>query len=243
MVAQHVTYGDEQIKYVVCYVANKRKKVSIHVHPDGSVQVDAPENEDLSNIKNAVLKRARWIINHISQTNVQMESVLPREYISGESHMYLGRRYMLKVSPVKDKKDAGVKLLRGQLKVSTIDTSQAKVKALLWGWYRDHAKDYFSRRIKASVKEVSWIKEEPEWQLLVMRKQWGSCSPKGRLSLNPHLVKAPRECIEYVIYHELCHLQEHNHSKRFYTLLKELMPEWKSVKSKLDGMAEVLLNE
>jgi len=172
-----------------------------------------------------------------------MESVLPREYISGESHMYLGRRYLLKVSPVKDNKDAGVKLIQGQLKVFTTNTSQTRVKVLLRNWYRYHAKDYFSRRIKAITKEVSWIKKEPVWQLLMMRKQWGSCSPKGKLSLNPHLVKAPRECIEYVIYHELCHLQEHNHSKRFYALLTDLMPEWKSVKLKLDGIAEVLLNE
>lgn len=243
MVAQHVTYGNEQIKYIVCYVANKGKKISIHVHPDGSVQVDAPENEALGNIKNAVLNRARWIINHINQANAQLAPVLPREYISGESHMYLGRRYMLKVVAVDNKKETGAKLLRGQLKVFSMDTSQIKVKALLWSWYRNHAKEYFSRRIRAIVKEVSWIKEEPAWQLLVMQKQWGSCSPKGKLSLNPHLVKAPRECIEYVIYHELCHLQEHNHSKRFYTLLKEMMPEWKSVKSRLDGMAEVLLNE
>lgn len=243
MVKQHITYGDEQINYIVCYVTNKRGKILIHVHPDGAVQVDAPENEALGNIKGAVLKRARWIIKHIGQANTQMEAVLLREYISGESHMYLGRRYTLKVVPANNQTGNVVKLLRGQLKVFATDTSQAKMKTLLQEWYRDHSKDYFSRRIKEIVQKISWIKEEPEWQLLVMKKQWGSCSPKGRLSLNPHLVKAPRECIEYVICHELCHLKEHNHSKKFYGLLKELMPEWKSVKSRLDGMAEVLLNE
>jgi predicted metal-dependent hydrolase len=238
-----IKYGNELIRYNVCFVNTKKKKIAIHVHPDGSVQVDAPENEDLRNVKNAVLKRARWITNHIEQVHTQMESVLQREYISGESHLYLGRRYLLKVLPINNKKDISVKLLRGQLKVFTAETFPAKVKSLMWEWYRDHAKNYFSRRLKIIVKEVSWIKTDPGWQLLTMRKQWGSCSPKGILSLNPHLIKAPKECIEYVIYHELCHLQEHNHSQRFYSLLNGLMPEWKSVKSKLDGMAEVLLNE
>jgi hypothetical protein len=75
-----------------------------------------------------------------------------------------------------------------------------------------------------------------------MQKQWGSCSPQGHILLNPHLVKAPRECIDYVIIHELCHLKEHNHSPEFYRLLCLQMPDWKQVKAKLDGMAELLLN-
>lgn len=75
-----------------------------------------------------------------------------------------------------------------------------------------------------------------------MKKQWGSCSPQGHILLNPHLVKAPRDCIDYVILHELCHLQEHNHSPKFYQLLSQLMPAWKSVKTRLDSMAELLLN-
>lgn len=76
-----------------------------------------------------------------------------------------------------------------------------------------------------------------------MKKQWGSCSPQGILSLNPHLVKAPRECVDYVILHEFCHIKEHNHSKKFYTLLHQHMPEWESIKAKLDSMSEILLAE
>ncbi|MBF0233652.1 MAG: M48 family metallopeptidase [Desulfamplus sp.] len=243
LIAQSIRYGNERIDYNVCFVADKRDKVAIHVHPDGSVQVDAPETEDLVRIKNAVLKRVRWIITHVHQAKKQRESVLPREYISGESYLYLGRRYPLKIALVNDRKEQKVKLIQGQLRVYTVNPFQPTVKVLLWEWYKDHAKVYFSRRIKTIVNEVSWIKKEPDWQLLVMQKQWGSCSPKGKLSLNPHLVKAPKECVEYVIYHEICHLQEHNHSKGFYMLLDTLMPEWKTVKLKLDGMAEVLLNE
>ncbi len=76
-----------------------------------------------------------------------------------------------------------------------------------------------------------------------MKTQWGSCSPAGTILLNPHLVKAPRECIDYVISHELCHLKEHNHSPRYYRLLAKIMPSWEAVKTRLDGMAELLLNE
>ncbi|MEJ2632642.1 MAG: M48 family metallopeptidase [Acidihalobacter sp.] len=63
-------------------------------------------------------------------------------------------------------------------------------------------------------------------RLLAMKTQWGSCSPRGTLTMNPHLVKAPRECIDYVLLHELCHLAEHNHSDRFYRLMGQVMPRW-----------------
>lgn len=75
-------------------------------------------------------------------------------------------------------------------------------------------------------------------RLQLMTVQWGSCSPSGRITLNPLLVKAPRECIDYVLLHELCHLLHHNHSPKFYRTLDRHMPNWRAVKEKLDNMAE-----
>ncbi len=75
-----------------------------------------------------------------------------------------------------------------------------------------------------------------------MRTQWGSCSPNGELLLNPQLVKAPRHCIDYVIFHELCHLKEHNHSPAYYKLLGRSLPDWEQRKAELDNLAEILLN-
>lgn len=88
-----------------------------------------------------------------------------------------------------------------------------------------------------------WVTGRPTLRILTMQKQWGSCSAKGVLILNPHLVKAPKECIDYVILHKLCHISEHNHSEKFWRLLTQVMPQWKEVKARLDGMAELYLNE
>ena len=71
-----------------------------------------------------------------------------------------------------------------------------------------------------------------------MLLQWGSCLPAGRITLNPLLVKAPRECIDYVLLHELCHLLHHNHSPKFYNTLDRHMPGWRAIKEKLDNMVE-----
>src|SRR5690606_33372808 len=80
------------------------------------------------------------------------------------------------------------------------------------------------------------LAHRPPMRILTMQTQWGSCSPNGRITLNPHLVKAPRECIDYVILHELCHIAEHNHSERFYRLMNQVMPKWEKTKERLDGM-------
>ena len=119
----------------------------------------------------------------------------------------------------------------------------ALVKSLLHNWYCKRAGEQFARRLQVLSSQTPWIKQAPRWQLRPMKKQWGSCSPKGVLSLNPLLVKAPRECIDYVIVHELCHLKEHNHSKNFYKLLSQALQEWQSAKTRLDSMSEPLLSD
>lgn len=108
-------------------------------------------------------------------------------------------------------------------------------------WYRQRAKDYFGRRLADIAADMPWLQQVPLLKLLTMRKQWGSCSPAGIITLNPWLIRAPRDCIDYVITHEVCHLQEHNHSKRYYQLLEKYFPGWQSVKNRLDGLAELLL--
>jgi predicted metal-dependent hydrolase len=242
MMQQSVRYGTEEISYQVRFLASKSGKIAIHIHPNGSVQVDAPAGSELRDVKQVVQKRARWLTQHLTRIREQQSEVLPRRYISGESHFYLGRRYSLKVLDSDGAKPA-VKMFRGQLQIDTLDRSAETIKGLLWSWYLSHAREVFQRRTAALAPGIIWLKGYiPPIKLLTMKKQWGSCSPKGNILLNPHLVKAPRECIDYVILHEICHLQEHNHSPEFYRLLSQLMPDWKTIKARLDGMAEVLLN-
>ena len=87
------------------------------------------------------------------------------------------------------------------------------------------------------LEKASWVEGIPSFRVMQMKTQWGSCSTKGNLMLNPHLVKAPKECIDYVILHELCHIVEHNHSEKFWRLLTQ------EVKARLDDKAELYLDE
>ena len=235
-------YGDETIPFQRVARQQAQGKVLIKVHPDCRVVVSAPTGITDTEVLAAVQKRGRWIYQQLREFRQQLEHITARQYISGESHYYLGKQYVLKVLEAPNSTQ-GVKLLRGKLEVSLRHKSSEKAQELLSNWYKVRAKDVFAKRLDAMLEQALWVTERPPLRILTMQTQWGSCSPSGRLTLNPHLVKAPRECIDYVILHELCHIAEHNHSERFYRLMSQVMPQWQKTKKKLDGMANRLLTE
>lgn len=204
--------------------------------------MSSPEDADNDAVLSAVKKRGRWIYEQLRGFRKQLEFTTPRQYISGESHYYLGKQYLLKVIEAPEQVQ-GVKLLRGRLEISVRAKSTDKVKALLTDWYKARAKETFAKRLEAMLEQALWVDNRPPLRILTMQTQWGSCSPNGRITLNPHLVKAPRECIDYVILHELCHIAEHNHSERFYRLMSQVMPKWEKTKERLDGMATLITSE
>ncbi|MDQ6967478.1 MAG: SprT family zinc-dependent metalloprotease [Mariprofundaceae bacterium] len=232
-------YGDKTYEYSVQFLSSRKKTISIHVLPNATVEVKAPSHTDKQKIVETMKKRARWVVKHVEQIQRSNDQVLPREYVSGETHFYLGRRYQLKVIPSDTNQ---VKLSRGMFMIEITNTSRGKVKGLLENWYKEHARLIFEKHLTLITANIDWLDMAPPMTIRQMKKQWGSCSPMGRISLNSNLVKAPAECIDYVITHELCHLHEHNHSKKFYALQNQYSPNWKAIKAKLDGMAEQLLN-
>ena len=242
--SKYFTYGDERIHFecvVRSIVSSKSKqRLLIKVHTNGKVIVSVPEQIDEQSLMRAIKKRSRWIYQKLRDLRAQSQYTTPREYVSGESHLYLGKQYMLKVIHAPDAIQS-VKLLRGKIEVSVRQYSPEKVKQLLDEWYKTRAKEVFAKRLEMVLEKALWVESRPSFRILTMQTQWGSCSPRGRLTLNPHLVKAPNACIDYVILHELCHLAEHNHSKRFYMLLGQVMPDWEQVKLRLDGLAHQIL--
>lgn len=233
-------YSDQHITFERVLRPQTTGKILIKVHPDCRVVVSTPENASNDAVLAAVKKRGRWIYEQLRDFRKQVEYTTPRQYISGESHYYLGKQYLLKVIEAPEQIQ-GVKLLRGKLEVSVKSKSAEKVQKLLTDWYKVRAKEVFTKRFNTMLEQTLWVTERPPLRILTMQTQWGSCSPNGRITLNPHLVKAPRECIDYVILHELCHIAEHNHSERFYRLMKQIMPKWEKTKERLDGMANLIL--
>lgn len=237
---QRIRYGDQVIRFRVRVQAERQvARVAIHVEPDGRVLVDTPADASPASVLAAVRKRARWISQHVDAASARRAGTQPREYVSGEALSYLGRRYRLKVEIVPGV-GARAALRGGYLVVSVPQRSAESVRSALEAWYRERAREVFAQRLAAVAAPLRWVRRPPSTRLRFMTVQWGSCSPSGCITLNPILVKAPRECIDYVMLHELIHLKHHNHAPQFYRTLDRHMPGWRALKLRLDGMAEGL---
>ena len=158
-----------------------------------------------------------------------------RQFISGETHLYLGRQYRLRLRQAEAE---DVKLIAGYLYIYVEDTSDVgRVRGLLCQWYAAHAEARFNERLTACMQQIAgWSTPTPRLEIRSLVRSWGSCSPTGRLTLNIDLVRAPRACIDYVILHEICHLVHPNHSREFYKLLTTVLPDWRSRKTRLEKL-------
>ncbi len=228
-----VFYGREKIEFGCCHV--DRKTLEIAVHPDQSVVVKAPRGVECDEVKRRVAKHAGWIIR---QRNFfrQFDPRTPgRSYIGGETHLYLGKRYRLKIRP---SNHDDVKLAKGYFEIRIKNsTSSEKVKSLLDTWYARRAAAKFSERFDfcwSSFKKLKY--PQPKMRIRRLKKRWGSLSAGGTLTLNTDLIRAPGECIDYVITHELCHLQCKGHGPKFYKSLNKWLPDWKIRKHRLESI-------
>jgi predicted metal-dependent hydrolase len=131
--------------------------------------------------------------------------------------------------------EESVKLKGRFIEVTTNEKSRAK--ELLNEWYLQHAKEKFHAIAAPLIDKFKKYKVEPSSIVLrEMPTRWGSCTPKGKIILNPELIKAPRACIEYVIVHELCHLVHHDHTQKFMDLQTKEMKDWVKWKMKLEKL-------
>lgn len=225
------TYGGETVAYEVVHAAGRRT-LSIEVHPDGRVLVRAPLDCAHALVAERVERRAGWISRQLSEFESYRPRTPARQFLSGESHLYLGRQYRLKVQEADVN---GVKLTRGQLIVDVSgEASPERVKVLLHRWYLNRARAVFGEVLDVSMGNFNNV-APPHLFVRAMRSRWGSLSTGGRMTLNAHLVRAPRPCIEYVVTHELCHLTHRDHSAQFFRLLGQVMPDWERRKQRLEA--------
>lgn len=228
-----ISYGNRSIAYSVLF--GKRATMEISVLPSGRVEVKAPEGSSLDFVAAKVKKRAAWIVEKQEWFAKFPREVVPYQYLSGETHLYMGRRYRLKVKTVDCIASKPVKISGGFIVVCVRQNTPQAVKKLLDEWLRERAVSNFSR-ILDFYKEKFGVKKLLRMQVRIMKTRWGSLSKGGILTLNSRLIAAPKDCIEYVVVHELCHLKHDNHGREFFQLLTCRLPDWEKRKMKLEKL-------
>ena len=230
MKSEVIQFGSKTIDFRLEY--SDRKSLGITVTPEMEVLVKAPRNTPLEQVKEKIRKKAPWIIKQQSFFLSFHPRTPQRKYVSGETHLYLGRQYRLQVI---HSKGESVKLRGKFIEVKTYD--KARAKELLSNWYLQKAKAKLQAIAAPLIETLKKYKVEPsEIVLRNMPTRWGSCTPKGKIILNPELIKAPKGCIEYVITHELCHLIHHNHTQKFIELQTKEMKDWEKWKMTLEKL-------
>lgn len=219
----------------ILYVIHRRKRrtLRISVSPDLSVEIFAPSKAPIDWIEEVVAKRAEWIVRTLDKVAACHVLSLPKELMNGQPVFLLGREY--RVTTVRGS-NASIEVLFDRLVVTHRRPEDSlAVGRLVRRWYREQASNLFESAIRSCLTSESLQHiRKPPLAIRNMKSRWGSCSSSGRITLNLKLVMVPRPCVAYVVAHELCHLVHHDHSKRFYRLLADVMPDWRERKRELD---------
>lgn len=210
------------------------KNINLRVKHNGKICVSAPQNVPRETVDAFVISKSDYIYNALDNFKQYDIPVSDMKYVSGENVTFLGKN--MRINVVKDTTEYvscdGVYVY---IHVKDSDNYTRK-KNLIKKWLDEQCYLIFNEIMKDVYKRfVPYDISFPQLKLRSMVSRWGSCLvDKGVITLNKRLIEAPKNCIEYVIYHEFCHFVHPNHSKQFYTLLQVMLPDWKKSKKLLE---------
>lgn len=212
-------------------IREKRKSLAAEVYPNFSVVIKAPEQAKDFEIRDFIKRKTSWIekqINYFKQFNVPEDKI----YESGSSALYLGRQYQVIIE--KSLLRNIVKIFNNKIYILTpLPQKLDEINRAFSDWMIKRAEVVFNKRLKICMKAFPEL-EMPSLKIRKLNKRWGSYLKKHEIILNPVLIKASKQSIDYVIYHELCHAYYSNHTEEFYNLLSLKMPNWEKVKEKME---------
>lgn len=200
-------------------IRSKRKTIALIVRPDGTLIVRAPLRASSASIREFVEKNIEWIEKKQAEARAVVLPA-PKKYMSGEKFEYLGNVYPLEVSPRQKK----ILLFEdGTFKLA--EAAQPQAELALERWYRTQAQKIIQERVNlyALREDVHYAKIG----ITSARTRWGSCSSTGSLNFSWRLIQAPIEIVDYVVVHELVHTVFHDHSRRFWMRVEQILPDYR----------------
>lgn len=201
--------------------------------PDGRVRVSSPLTMKDDAIRTLIATRIPWIRKQKAKFETQ-ERQTPREFISGESHYFGGRRYHLQIVYVDKPPCVSLKGKKIILQVRP-ESSRSKREQVMMHWYRKELNVISAKLLEKWTKKMG--AEVRYWGIKRMKTRWGTCNQKaGRIWINLELAKKPFAHVEYIVVHELVHLIERKHNERFADLMTKHLPKWRSTKEELNRL-------
>jgi predicted metal-dependent hydrolase len=210
------------------------RNVHLSVHPpNGRVTVAAPLRMKPDTIRVFAISKLAWIKQQQKKFREQ-ERETPREFLDRESHYVWGKRYLLTLKEAEQSPRVELTPRRLVMTVRS-GTSPEKRAEILEAWYRDQLREAIPEII-ARWEPVIGVKVS-RFFIQRMKTKWGSCTPASRnIRLNTDLARKPRECLEYIVVHEMVHLRESTHNERFVTLMNQFYPSWKQARQILNRL-------
>lgn len=226
----HIELGDISVDVVHKDIKN----VHLSVYPPaGRVRIAAPLHMSVDTIRLFAISKLGWIKQQQTKLR-QQEREAPREYLDRESHYVWGKRYLLTVVERDAAPSLDIQYKRLVLSARP-KTTTAQHEALLDGWYREQIREALPSLI-AKWEPTLGVKVNRIF-IQRMKTKWGSCnSAAGNIRVNTDLAKKPRECLEYILVHELAHLLEPTHNARFISILDRVIPNWQSFRAALNEL-------
>ena len=238
-----ISHNAQIIDYEIGHRTAVTRRIHLEINNEGDLQVIVPRRMSRRAVHKTLQQRAGHVARFLIKARARQRDLPEYLYASGEQHLFMGRRYPLEILGRPGMRGT-VDLVDERIRVMVPEPTQDSIRNKLESWYRQQAQQHFAARLAAYSRAAPWTSGElPPMRLRRMKRTWGSCSAKGVITLNPHLVKAPAECIDYVIAHEVCHLREHNHGKAFYLLQAQLYPAWREAKAHLGNKGHIYLNQ
>lgn len=219
---------------IIDVVKKDIKNVHLSVYPpQGHVRISAPLHMNLDTIRVFAVSKLAWIRQQQKKLQEQ-ERETPREYIDRESHYVWGKRYLLK--PVEQNTTPKIELKHGTMLLSVRPALDAAKKQMIMDeWYRGEIKKTAPAVIEKWTALLG-VKVE-KFYVRRMKTKWGGCNPQAHsIRLNSDLAKKPRRCLEYIIVHELVHMLEPRHNRRFLGLMDRFMPQWRHYRDLLNQL-------
>ena len=196
-------------------------------HQTGLVRLSVPKTYKPAQIDKFIRAKRSWLDKHKQTINLQPQ---PRDfsYTTGEKHSYQGQSYTLIIDHNSSVNRVTCDKQQQQITLFTkSEISLEKRAKLLQEWYRTQFKEQLPTLINKWEETIGVTSED--WGIKQMKSRWGTCNTKTKkIWLNLELIKKPTICLEYVLVHELVHLLERKHNKRFYAYMNQFMPEWKT---------------